>query len=302
MAMSTAGRTLILSDTHMRESRRGAGSADALRPLWQGCRRVIFNGDTCETRAQRYRDTARQRLDELRAAADADGVELVLIAGNHDPFVTDRDWLELMDGRIVLTHGDLLHPAIAPWSDEDGVLASLRRQELQREADDRGGSSAQLSLEEKADATKRAAARHWRQQRQDAFEQRDRSWCHRRLRQAKTLGKVLYFWTEMPRRARRFADREFPDCRFFIFGHIHRPGVWIDDDPAFARASADGPDPARRRVILNTGSFHRPCRPRAVVLDDGGVTFWKIHADRKRGHGLADRPLRRFDYDANESA
>ena len=293
--MTDPGRTLILSDTHMQDPRRGAGSAEALRPLWQGFEQVVFNGDTAETRATRTRDLAKRRVDELRAAAEADGVKLTLIAGNHDPQVTDLDWLELCGGQIVLTHGDLLHPAIAPWSDEEGVLEAMRQQELQKQARDHHASTQTLSLEEKADATKRAAARHWRQTRQQEFEQR--SWFSHRLRQARTLGKVLYFWVEMPRRARRFARSEFPASRFFIFGHIHRPGVWIDHGSATQHddASAD-----HRRVILNTGSFHRPCRPRAVTIGDGEVAYWKITADRRRGHRLAESPSRRFGLDTSE--
>ncbi len=36
----------------MHQPGRGAGSIEALRPLWDGMDRVIFNGDTAETRAK----------------------------------------------------------------------------------------------------------------------------------------------------------------------------------------------------------------------------------------------------------
>ncbi len=243
------------------------------------------------------RDAATRRVDELRRAAEADGIELALIAGNHDPVVSEHDWLTLADDRIVLTHGDLLHPAIAPWSDEDGVLRRLRDQEVGRTLDRQNESPLDLSLEEQAEATKRAAARHWRLERQQDYEQRNRSWLGRRVRQARTLGKVLYYWTEMPRRAQRFADQHFPQSRFFIFGHIHRPGVWIDPHPAFG--DTEGLDSAQR-VVINTGSFHQPCRPRAVTIDAEGVAYWKIKPDTKNGHRLAGRPARRFDLRGQE--
>ena len=52
-------RIVILSDTHLSDGRRGAGSAEALRPLWQGADRLILNGDTAEPRSPRPRDAAR---------------------------------------------------------------------------------------------------------------------------------------------------------------------------------------------------------------------------------------------------
>ena len=219
---------------------RGAGSAEALRPLWQGASRVIFNGDTAETRAKRYLDASTLRIEETRRAAEADGVELTLIAGNHDPFVSEVDWLSLAGGRIVATHGDLLHPAIAPWSDEDGVLRRLHDQEVQRTATEHHEPPEQLTLEEQAEATKRAAARHWRQDRQQAYQDLTSSWIGRRARQARTLGKVLYYWIEMPRRAQRFAEAHFPECRFL---HLrpHPPPRRLDRSTPRYRAGPQRP-------------------------------------------------------------
>jgi predicted phosphodiesterase len=267
-------RTLILSDTHMAGNGQGAGSAAALRPLWHGMDRVIINGDTAETRNTRGQARALQRIADLRELAEADGVELTLIAGNHDPFVVDRDWLELHGGAVVLTHGDLLHPQIAPWSDGAEELATLRRQELEARAADPDAPA----LTEDAAATKHAAARHWRKVMQDRYTRRQTTWIGRRWRQVRTVWSVLYYWTVMPQRAKRFAAEHFPDCRFFLFGHIHRPGVWHDGD----------------RVIINTGSFHLPRRPRAVILGPDELTFWKIEPDADGGHRLADQPLQRF--------
>ena len=107
----------ILSDTHLSDGRRGAGSAEALRPLWQGADRLILNGDTAETRSPRTRDAAHQRLEELKQLTADDGVELTLIAGNHDPFVSELDWLELAGGAVVLNHDDILHPAVRTWDE-----------------------------------------------------------------------------------------------------------------------------------------------------------------------------------------
>ena len=279
-------RTLILSDTHMARPGRGAGSIEALRPLWAGVDHLVMNGDTAETRAQRHYDVSLQRIEELRQAAEADGVKLTMIAGNHDPFVVDRDWVWLAGGAVLATHGDLLHPAIAPWSEEAEELEQLQEEAVAEVADD----PQHPDLDEQAEASKRASARHWRSHAQDRFAQRDRSWWARRWRQARKAACVLYYWHVMPKRAMSFAENEFPGCRFFVFGHIHRPGVWID------QPRGDQPG----RVILNTGSFHMPTRPRAVLIDDDRLTFWKIHLDKKRGHRLGQKPLRAFALDGHE--
>jgi UDP-2,3-diacylglucosamine pyrophosphatase LpxH len=274
---------------------RGAGSVEALRPLWQGFDRVVFNGDTAETRARRSRDESQRRVEALREAASEDGVELTLIAGNHDPFVSEQDWVRLAGGAVLVTHGDLLHPAIAPWSEGAEELEALHDQALEHVADDPAGPDA----EEQAEATKIAAARHWRQQLQAQFTRGDRTWLQRKFRQLRKAALVLYYWHVMPKRAHTFAAEHFPACRFFIFGHIHRPGVW-PAAPGRGDAGAADPGGRPRRVVINTGSFHMPCRPRAVTLDGQAVCFFKIKTDRRNGHRLAPRPSRKFDLHGRE--
>lgn len=290
------GRIVILSDTHMARPGRGAGSAEALRPLWAGASRVIFNGDTAETRSQRRYDQSMRRIDDLKRLAAADDVELTIIAGNHDPLVSDLDWVELAGGAVLVTHGDLLHPAIAPWADENNELETEYRRALAelKETPD------SADLRDKADAAKRASARHWRKQLTQRYQQSSRGPWRRWLIHFRKVALVLYYWTAMPRRAMRFADEHFPDCRFFVFGHIHRPGVWRDASAEVKNVAEDfrgrGPfrGPFRGRVILNTGSFYMPRRPRAVVIEAGEISLYKIHFDRKHGHRLAPRPMRTF--------
>ncbi|MEM6458677.1 MAG: metallophosphoesterase family protein [Planctomycetota bacterium] len=279
-----AQRIVILSDTHLSAPGRGAGGAEALRPLWAGADRVVFNGDTVETRARRRAPEAERRLDELRELTAADGVELTLICGNHDPFVGELDWLELGGGAVVLTHGDVLHEAVSPWAegaadvarDRNAILDGLTGEDRDR---------AEAELDEELAAAKRAAARKWRRRQMDRYRRARRGGLGRLWHRTRRLWLVFYFWSVMPRRAVRFAREHHPACRFFVFGHIHRPGVWIDRG-----ALPGGGD----RVVLNTGSFDVPRRPRAVVIGDGEVSFWKVRFDKKRGHRLAGRPRRRF--------
>ncbi|MEM8739095.1 MAG: metallophosphoesterase family protein [Planctomycetota bacterium] len=266
------GRVVVLSDLHMGRVGRGAGSADAVRGLWRGAERVVLNGDTAETRNKRRRDEAHRRVEELKRAAAEDGVELVLVAGNHDPNVSEVDWVELCGGAVVATHGDILHLAVAPWSDVDGRLEGESREALAG----LGATAQGADLATRAEAIKRASARHWRKTMQGRYEKRERGVAGRWAVKAQKASLVLYYWWAMPRRAMRFAEAEFSECAVFVFGHIHRPGVWVD------RAARGG----RGRVVLNTGAFRLPKRPRAVVIEGGEAAMYKVVGGAGRGFRL----------------
>ena len=116
---------MILSDTHLANPGRGAGSAKALRPLWEGASEVILNGDVAEIADEMLRGLAARQVLELQEMAEDDGVKLTFISGNHDPLLTDRRYLRLASREVFVTHGDILHPAISPWTDHAKHLQAL---------------------------------------------------------------------------------------------------------------------------------------------------------------------------------
>ena len=150
-----------------------------MRGLWAGADVVVFNGDTAETRAQRTYDESMHRVAELRRAAAEDGVELILIAGNHDPLIVDRDWVHLADGAVVATHGDLIHPEIAPWAEENKHLKRDTERVLGKPIESAG-------LSERANAAKRASVRAWRRLALEKFTKSDSGFWRRRWRQTGT--------------------------------------------------------------------------------------------------------------------
>ena len=114
-------QTLIISDTHL--GKPGQVNAEALRPVWQGVDELVINGDTAEVQVPWLRGAAVRELDRLEQLTGQDGVKLTLISGNHDAYLTDRRCLQLADGRILVMHGDALHPAVAPWTRSANPLA-----------------------------------------------------------------------------------------------------------------------------------------------------------------------------------
>lgn len=261
---------MILSDTHLGRPRRGAQSAQALRGLWQGADRLIINGDVAEVHDQTCRGAAARQVIHLQDMCEADGVKLTLISGNHDPFMTDRRHLSLAGGEVFVTHGDAIHPAISPWTSHRQSLRRLHSQAV---------AAVQQSRGPQADVPY-ATAQYASLLQWDAFATYPHckpSWATRYVQHIAKTGRVLWYWHTLPRNASAFAHWHAPHCRFFIFGHIHRAGIWRQAG----------------RVLINTGSYDWPGRPRAVVIENGFLAVHAIQRERGRYH-LAQRPLRRY--------
>ena len=260
-------RTVILSDTHLAGKGQGAGSADALRPLWQGANELVMNGDTAELSHPTQRADAARQILRLQDLCEEDGVRLTFLSGNHDPLITDRRFLRLCSGEVFLTHGDMLHPAISPWTSYAKQLRELHQDAL-----------SQLELVDRAQLDQQAmAAAHASHIKWDHMAEHEppaMGKLAKRVDQARKVAKVLWFWHRLPKLAAQFAQRYAPDARFFIFGHIHRAGVW-----QFGH-----------QTIINTGSYHCPRRPHAVVLDGQTLSMYRVNYDADNGHQLADRP------------
>lgn len=260
-------RTVILSDTHLAGNGQGAGSADALRPLWQGADELIMNGDIAELSHPTQRAGAAREVMRIQDLCEEDGVRLTFLSGNHDPLITDRRFLRLCSGEVFLTHGDMLHPAISPWTSYAKQLRELHEDAL-----------AHLDLMDRAQLDQQAMA---------AAHASNIKWDHlaehtpptlgpvaNKFDKARKVAKVLWFWHRLPKLAAAFTQRYAPEARFFIFGHIHRAGVWRFGD----------------QTIINTGSYHCPRRPHAVVLDDQTLTMHRIRFDADNGHEMIEKP------------
>ena len=115
----------ILSDLHLGHKLSRIERVSALRPLISGAATVVFNGDTWQQLAAPFHKRSASMLEELKALCAEEGVEAVFLSGNHDPGWPGKGWVELADGRIVITHGDALFFGGSPWKRE--VLTARRR-------------------------------------------------------------------------------------------------------------------------------------------------------------------------------
>lgn len=277
---SDPGRIVILSDTHLGPAGRKPESVDQLRPLWQGANRLILNGDVAEVHDPQQQARAAREVLRLQELTEDDGVELTLLSGNHDPHLSDRRFLRLFGGEVFLTHGDMLHPSISPWSDHGPKLAKLHEQALASLHENSPDTSEELA--NKADAAAFASVGKWDQQ----LDQNLPPAPHWRkpLDKAQKIARVLWYWHLLPGMAKKFATQHAPDCRFFIFGHIHRAGVW--------QCNSQGRD--QPRWIINTGAYDFPANPRAVVIEHGKLSVHRVQLnDATRTYAMQPQPLLR---------
>lgn len=290
--MTAHGRIVILSDTHLATPGRGAGPAAAVRALWRGADECIINGDVAEIADEKLRGPAARQVLELLDLAEADGVKLTFISGNHDPLLTDRRYLRLAEREIFLTHGDILHPAISPWTDHAKHLQRLHADAVLSLDPDKA-----RDIDHQLAACQHASVMQWdhfvtqpHKPAAPGIAKRMLGCCgldrqfERRSSQGVKAFKAAYYWQTIPRRAMGFAQRFAPESRFFIFGHIHRAGVWVDRSEAA---------PPGGRVIINTGAYQSPRNPRAVVVEGTALSVWPIVYD-PAGHRFAARPLKRY--------
>jgi predicted phosphodiesterase len=268
------GRIIVISDTHFGRSHAAAAGAQSLRPIWQGANHLIVNGDVAEVHNPHHWSLAARQTLELYDLCEKDETQLTLLSGNHDPYISDIRHLRLANEQIFITHGDVLHPAIAPWSPAAGRIRAAFDEAMSKlRPEDRDG------LEHRLDASQHASHAEWGELERQAGQSRVTAMMIRPW----AMAKVLWYWHSVPKLAAAFAKKHVPLARFFIFGHTHRPGIWTDDG----------------LTIINTGSFGFPGTPRAVVVEHDELAVHRIVWSGGE-YKLRPRPIARFALDAVE--
>lgn len=246
-----AHTTLIISDTHLGRPRRA--TVDMLRPIWEGVDTLIINGDVAEVQMPRLRTRAVEELEKLKRDTQRDGVELQLVSGNHDAHLTDTRHLYLHDRQVLVTHGDALHPSVAPWTDSAKDMARLTKRALeQAKPHERDSLAGRLAIAQHVG--------HSEFLQEHALSSRGDSNALRALLKPWQIPRVLAYWKQEPALAERFLDRYAPDARFLLLGHSHHAGVWQRG----------------KRTVINTGGFTFPARPWCAMLRNNQLTVERI--------------------------
>ena len=264
MGRDLVTKTLILSDLHMAAGKRCLPDPAMLRPLWRDVDALVLNGDVAEVHHVELRAHAARLALRLIEMCEDDGVAVTILAGNHDPYISDLRHVVLGDGQVLVTHGDAFHPDISPWCPHarrlrDQYAAAMERLDpIQRK-----------ELAHRLDAARFASHMEW------LTEKEHRTTIKQLLARPTRVLTLLRYWRDVPHLANQWAQEHTPDARFVVFGHTHRQGVWHIGG----------------RTVINTGSFGFPGRPQAVVLDDADatLTMWPL-VRRGKVYDYATRP------------
>jgi predicted phosphodiesterase len=254
-----SGLIRIFSDLHYGDRSSRLRRLDQLSPLLDGVGRLILNGDTLDTRPGPHPQiTARSRA-EVGGFFGACAPEVTLITGNHDPDISDLDTLDLFDGQVFVTHGDIIFDNIVPWGRDAATLeAHITRGLASLPVDHRTQLAPRLAVFRAACAA--LPQRHQSEPNPLKYAVKfaaDTVWPPLRSLD------IIRAWRETPNRAASIAAAHRPAARFMLIGHTHRPFVWTAPSGL---------------TVINTGALCRPFGAQAVDLTPGRLTIRQIES------------------------
>ncbi len=256
MTLTPTEPVLILSDLHLGHRASRIRHPEQLAPLLRGAGSVIFNGDTSEMRNAEDRVVGRKLAADLARICHQSGRKAFFLNGNHDPNVSGTNHLDLAQGAILVTHGDILFLDVAPWSRDAGHYRKKHREILEVL-----GPDGYIDFEQRLLASKRTSIEL--QMIEEPLTRGRSASLHLLLRNCWPPWRPLMIvkaWYEVPGRAADLARVFRPEAKFIIIGHTHYPGAWE----------------ASPHVIINTGSFVPYFGACAVIIESGRLELRRI--------------------------
>lgn len=243
----------FVSDLHLGHERCEAPAPTQLaEKLLEGIDMLVLVGDTAETRACEWQERGKALRDELRQACHNKGVQLVEIAGNHDPDVEPllvRFW----NGKVVAMHGHALYKEVAPWGREYLNFKKQSRELINSYPDSDTNLVSRLNLS-------RAMSLHTPPilRGKEISNKYLRGFFHCFWPPQRPFN-IIRCWLTCGKLANRFAQQFFPEAHTLVLGHFHRSGHW-----QFAE-----------RQIFNTGAWFRHASPYYLDMRDADIICYK---------------------------
>ena len=251
--------TRIVSDVHYGERSSTVRSFGQVAPLLGGAAALVFNGDSFDTRPSKDPQVTAELRREILEFSRSAGIPVSFVTGNHDPDFSENHSVEFADGRIFVTHGDVLFDNIVPWSQDAGVMRTRVIAALAA-LPDKGACTLEERLAVFRSVSASIPQRHQAEKNPIRFALRlagDTVWPPGRFL------TILKAWREAPGRAEALARAHRPKARFVVMGHTHKPGVW-------------GTPPGV--VVINTGSFSRPFGSVAADISGDGIRVRRVES------------------------
>jgi predicted phosphodiesterase len=266
--------TIILSDLHLGHRASKIHDPAQLSPILKEASTVVFNGDTAEMRTPADRLIGRRLAADLARVCHSIGCRSVFLNGNHDPVISKIDHLDLMDGRALVTHGDILFLGVAPWSKK-----ALAYRKIHLRALAQLGPDALMNFEKRLLATKRTSIKL---QLMEHAVSRSGSippgirLLMQQLWPPHRILMILQAWLETPALAGQLTELFRPAARYILIGHTHYPGHWRH----------------RQVNIVNTGSFVLHFGALAAILNGASLELRKVQ--EKKGNFILGKTVARF--------
>lgn len=255
----------VLSDLHFAHPASLVQNMRQIEPLLDGVETVIFNGDTVELRTKSLRSKSESYLEQIQSLCLARGIKPVVINGNHDPDASQLDHFDLMDGRLLVTHGHVFFPEITPWGREAKRYRENHRLALKKISPD-----GRAQLEDRLQAVREACLRTLPGGR--GIPETSRQWIVAALSEMShplRAWEVLRAWFTCPGLVAAYAADHRPRAQGVIMGHTHLPGWWTRGGrlvvntgaylPWFGRRMVDVSEASLRvRAVERDGKFFRP--------------------------------------------
>jgi UDP-2,3-diacylglucosamine pyrophosphatase LpxH len=258
----------VISDLHLGHRVSRIERVESLRPLISGAGTVVFNGDTWQELAKDLREKSQTLLDQLQDLCREEGCQPIFLPGNHDPGWPGKGYLELFEGKVVITHGDALLRAGSPWKRE--ILTGAEMVDAIWESHPNAVTDAgerHLVAREIAAVLPSLTHPKGRKIWQRAFDA---------VTPPQRGIEMIKAWTGQKKSGLDFCDRYFPRAKFLLIGHFHWGGSWE----------------SHGRHVINTGSFLNPGRAYWVEIGEGSLACGRI--DETSDACRKGRELRRW--------
>lgn len=259
-----ADYTRIISDIHYGDRSSRVRSLTQLVPLLNGPAALVLNGDTLDTRVGPYPELTEAMRSKVVNFFPQHVPAATFLSGNHDADFTEHV-AEFADGKVCVTHGDILYPDIVPWSQDAPLMRTRLAEEFARIP-----PALHRNLETRFAVFRRVAfsipQRHQSQRHPLKYAvgfARDTIWPPSRL------FSILRAWQQIPELADAFVRDYQPRAKFLLVGHTHQPGIW------------------RRRdglVVINTGSFSLPLGGTVVDIAAERLLVRRVEMKRREFH------------------
>lgn len=232
-------RVRILSDLHFGDHASRVSRLAQLAPLLDNVQYLVLNGDTLDTRPGPQPVHTEQCRAEITEFFPTKVGRVTYLTGNHDADFSPDHRLDLAEGRIFVTHGDVFFDDIVPWSHDAAFIGRRLAEEFRTLP-----VELHAHLDHRLALFRRVAAaipqRHQSERNKLKYALHyltDTVWPPQRIL------RIIRAWQNAPHRAAEATRRHRPDARFVVSGHTHRPGVWRMPDGL---------------TVINTGSFCPP--------------------------------------------